>query len=243
MDTTTTTTIDPFDKLIAESNSGMYASNVEAAMAAVREIRAEPVAPPVPSLHGPIPMSWIQAANAAGPTALRVGLALWHRARKTKSHTVTLSDRSTEWLNLTHPEIYRGTKRLREHGLIQRVGTVDKRCQFEIDRPAKNDKRPAMKKKLVGRFVRGPIPTWWTRQSFAAGKTAAAVGWALWYTAGLTRSHTVYLGAAARDEFELTSHQVTVGLAQLEQAGLIVSVHRKRGKFATVRLIVEQTRP
>jgi hypothetical protein len=71
-------------------------------------------------LTGPIPMSWIQEATRLSGRTWQVASALWFvgiRSR-TKSATVTLTEKTRRRFNLTRQAVRRGLQQLADAGLV-----------------------------------------------------------------------------------------------------------------------------
>jgi hypothetical protein len=71
-------------------------------------------------LTGPIPMGWIQEATGLSGRTWQVASALWFTGvrSKTKSATVTLTEKTRRRFHLTRSAINRGLKQLAHAGLI-----------------------------------------------------------------------------------------------------------------------------
>ena len=72
-----------------------------------------------PFLKGPIPIHWLASAKKASPTALSVGLYLWHLSGLTKKKTFKATNRALPLLGLNRYAKYRGLKELEKSGLIK----------------------------------------------------------------------------------------------------------------------------
>jgi hypothetical protein len=71
-------------------------------------------------LTGPIPMSWIQEATRLSGRTWQVACALWFVGirSKTKSATVTLTEKTRRRFNLSENAVKRGLKQLADAGLV-----------------------------------------------------------------------------------------------------------------------------
>jgi hypothetical protein len=83
-------------------------------------------------------------------------------------------------------------------------------------------------------FIRGPIPGPWIAKAASLSLGAVRLSLALWHTAGVTKSHTVRLSAAALKRFSIP--RIDPALWDLEQAGLI-TVARQRGRRPTITIL------
>ena len=72
-----------------------------------------------PFLKGPIPIHWLASAKKASPTALSVGLYLWHLSGLTKKKTLKATNRTLPMWRLDRYAKYRGLKELEKSGLIK----------------------------------------------------------------------------------------------------------------------------
>ena len=98
------------------------------------------------------------------------------------------------------------------------------------------NERQAQKK--TKRFVRGPISLDWLSRAFSLPGKAGAIGLALWWRAGLTKSQQeLCLTAEHVSVFGVTSrHGRVEALRRLEEAGLI-RVHRHANRAPRVDII------
>jgi len=95
-----------------------------------------------------------------------------------------------------------------------------------------------MERKIVGRFLRGPIPwTWLVEAAKLPGRTLH-LGIALWHLEGFQQTGTVKLKPSLCRELGMDRHASYRALRELERAGLILVV-RKPGAAAMVTLILE----
>lgn len=71
-------------------------------------------------LTGPIPMSWIQEATRLSGRTWQVACALWFTGirSRTKSATVTLTEKTRRRFNLSENAVRRGLAQLAEVGLV-----------------------------------------------------------------------------------------------------------------------------
>ena len=72
-----------------------------------------------PFLKGPIPIHWLASAKKASPTALSVGLYLWHLSGLTKKKTFKATNRTLPMWRLDRYAKYRGLKELEKAGLVR----------------------------------------------------------------------------------------------------------------------------
>ena len=72
-----------------------------------------------PFLKGPIPIHWLVSARKVSPTALTVGLVLWHLSGLEKSKTFKVTNRILQMWGLNRFVKYRGLKKLENAGLIK----------------------------------------------------------------------------------------------------------------------------
>jgi len=86
------------------------------------------------------------------------------------------------------------------------------------------------------RFLRGPVPLDWLEHAARLNASALSVGVALWYLAGVTRSHTsLALSNERLKSWGVTRYTKRRALKRLEDAGLIRAVYRK-GKSPVIDL-------
>lgn len=100
--------------------------------------------------------------------------------------------------------------------------------------PATSQKPP--RTMLTHPFLRGPVDLHWLGTAADAGVAAIRVGLAAWYAAGVRRSLTVTLTETWRAPLGLSRFQVSRGLRQLEEAGLITVEHCE-GKAPRVTIV------
>ncbi|MBX7210666.1 MAG: hypothetical protein K1X78_20330 [Verrucomicrobiaceae bacterium] len=84
-------------------------------------------------------------------------------------------------------------------------------------------------KRLMQRFVRGPIPASWVQRVNALPKSAGALAWGIAYLRGLEGKDTFRLRPARLREVGVSRSARERGLAALEQGGLVVVRERRRG--------------
>ena len=72
-----------------------------------------------PFLKGPIPIHWLVSARKVSPTALTVGLVLWHLSGLEKNKTFKVTNRILKMWGLNRFVKYRGLKKLEKAGLIK----------------------------------------------------------------------------------------------------------------------------
>jgi hypothetical protein len=96
-------------------------------------------------------------------------------------------------------------------------------------------KRP--RKKVGGRFLRGPIPVPWLVSASGLPGKALHVGILIWYLSGLSKSKPVTLARQAVEQFSLARTTAWRGLRELERAGLVV-VERRGMRAPRVSLLM-----
>ena len=84
-------------------------------------------------------------------------------------------------------------------------------------------------------FLKGPVPLAWLHRAAKLPGKALAVGVAVWFKAGATRSREVRLSGQLLSRFGLNRHSAQRGLAALE-AERLVSVERHPGRCSVVTL-------
>jgi len=90
-------------------------------------------------------------------------------------------------------------------------------------------------RKVLDRFLRGPIPwTWLVEAARLPGRTLH-LGMVIWHLEGFQQTGTVKLKPSLCRELGMDRHASYRALKELERAGL-VSVTRKRGAAAMVTL-------
>lgn len=95
--------------------------------------------------------------------------------------------------------------------------------------------KKAMKKRLQGKFVKGPIPLKWVEQACMVGGQEARLAWVIWYRYGLNKGQDFPLSNTIVKSIGLTRHAKGKALKNLEAAGLIV-VTCKRGKAPVIKV-------
>lgn len=88
-------------------------------------------------------------------------------------------------------------------------------------------------------FIRGPIPLWWVTTAATLPGKALAVGLALWYRKGLTKSDMVRPSWKLWAKFGIGRQAAYRALRHLETAGL-VTVVRSVGKNPFITIITTQ---
>jgi hypothetical protein len=102
--------------------------------------------------------------------------------------------------------------------------------------PVLHDRRKLPRHQPGQKFLKGPIPLpWLTAAANLPGK-ALGVGLAIWYLAGMRRSHIVRMMRSALTAFNVGRKAGYSGLAALEEAGLI-RVNRHTGRLPLVELL------
>ncbi len=93
------------------------------------------------------------------------------------------------------------------------------------------------KKKILGEFLKGPIPLLWlTAASNLSGKAPLAVGLAIWFESGRRKSNEVKLTSAILQRFAIKRKSKYTALKSLEDAGLI-RVRREPRKNPMVTIL------
>lgn len=110
----------------------------------------------------------------------------------------------------------------------------------------RSQQKPRKSRKAVP-FIRGPIPDWWITDAAKLPGKALHMALALWAVHHVDRNGIVRINRKLLDRFGLQRHSAYRALASLECARL-VACKRSRGRFATVRLLLdtpypEETRP
>jgi hypothetical protein len=90
--------------------------------------------------------------------------------------------------------------------------------------------------KIIGLFLKGPIPLNWISKSASLPGKTLHVGIALWFLSGLNRSLTVRLSGIILRLLGVHRHSSYRALIHLEKAGL-VSVVRHSGRNPIVTLL------
>jgi hypothetical protein len=101
------------------------------------------------------------------------------------------------------------------------------------------DHQPGVKtgeRKIVGRFLRGPIPWTWLVEAGKLPGRALHLAMVIWHLEGFQRTGTVKLKPSLCRELGIDRHASYRALKELEHAGLVSVVH-KRGAAAVVTLI------
>lgn len=71
-------------------------------------------------LKGPIPLNWLsECAKLSGKAALSVGLALWFQSGRTKSKTVTLTNKVMQLFSHDRRTKYEGLRQLENAKLVK----------------------------------------------------------------------------------------------------------------------------
>ena len=93
------------------------------------------------------------------------------------------------------------------------------------------------KKKILGEFLKGPIPLpWLTVAAQLSGKAPVAVGLAIWFESGRRKSNEVKLTTAILQRFAVKRKSKYSALKSLEDAGLI-RVRREPRKNPVVTIL------
>ena len=93
------------------------------------------------------------------------------------------------------------------------------------------------KKKILGEFLKGPIPLSWLKAaSNLSGKASLAVGLAIWFESGRRKSNEVKLTSAILQRFAIKRKSKYTALKSLEDAGLI-RVRREPRKNPIVTIL------
>lgn len=82
--------------------------------------------------------------------------------------------------------------------------------------------------RILGQFLKGPIPLdWISRAAKIPGKSALAVGIALWFQSGRTKSRTFVLTSKVMQHFATDRRVKYDGLKLLEEHKLVIVCRRK----------------
>jgi hypothetical protein len=101
----------------------------------------------------------------------------------------------------------------------------------------------AKSKRVMGEFLKGPIPLpWLTAASMLPGKAPIVVGLALWFEAGRRKSRDVKLTSAILERFGVNRKAKYTALESLEKAGL-VRVRREPRRNPVVTILDLQGQP
>lgn len=84
-------------------------------------------------------------------------------------------------------------------------------------------------KRLVNRFVRGPIPVSWVQKVNFLQKSAVTLAWGIVYLRGLEGSDSFRLRPARLRDVGVSRSAKDRGLEALEKAGLVKVLERRRG--------------
>jgi hypothetical protein len=86
------------------------------------------------------------------------------------------------------------------------------------------------------KFLKGPVPWNWISAATKLSGKAPHVAIALWFLAGIKKSHTIALSGKLLEDIGVKRNAAYRGLTVLEEAGLI-SVNRHRGRLSIVTLL------
>jgi DNA-binding transcriptional ArsR family regulator len=95
----------------------------------------------------------------------------------------------------------------------------------------------AKRRRLKGRFLKGPIPTDWLIKALRVGKgSGLGIGNVLWHLSGLKNGErTVLLTTTECERWGITRQSKGRALGALENAGLVtVERHGKRNPLVTI---------
>ena len=99
--------------------------------------------------------------------------------------------------------------------------------------------QPKKPRRFIGggeKFLSGPIPLAWLSKAAEFSGKPLAVGLAIWFEAGVTKSLKVPMGHALLAKFHVERKAGASGLRKLERAGL-VEVERHAGRNPVVTII------
>ncbi len=91
-------------------------------------------------------------------------------------------------------------------------------------------------------FLRGPIPLEWLSRAAALPGKTLNVAIAVWWRHGMAKGKPFKLTQMALKAMNLERGAERMGLARLEQAGLI-QVDRKAGQRPTISIVLAMSRP
>lgn len=91
-------------------------------------------------------------------------------------------------------------------------------------------------KRIVGKFLKGPIPLKWLQKAAPLKGKALAISMCLWFLKGVSRSDTVKVSYKLLNKFKVSRESAYRGLKSLEIEGLI-SVERHLGRSPVVTIL------
>lgn len=94
----------------------------------------------------------------------------------------------------------------------------------------------ASRKRITGRFLRGPIPLEWLMKAGQQSGQALHVAIAIWFLTGVKNTNSVQLSNKLLSEFGVNRYSKRRALKQLANAKLI-SVEQGRGKSPVVTVL------
>lgn len=94
----------------------------------------------------------------------------------------------------------------------------------------------ASRKRITGRFLRGPIPLEWLMKASQQSGQALHVAIAIWFLTGVKNTNSVQLSNKLLNEFGVNRYSKRRALKQLANAKLI-SVEQGRGKSPVVTVL------
>lgn len=94
----------------------------------------------------------------------------------------------------------------------------------------------ASRKRITGRFLRGPIPLEWLMKASQLSGQALHVAIAIWFLTGVKNTNSVKLSNKLLSEFGVNRYSKRRALRQLTSADLI-SVEQGRGKSPVVTVL------
>ncbi|NRP52386.1 hypothetical protein XMV242_000845 [Marinobacterium sp. xm-v-242] len=94
----------------------------------------------------------------------------------------------------------------------------------------------ASRKRITGRFLRGPIPLEWLMKASQLSGQALHVAIAIWFLTGVKNTNSVQLSNKLLSEFGVNRYSKRRALRQLISADLI-SVEQGRGKSPVVTVL------
>ena len=111
------------------------------------------------------------------------------------------------------------------------------RFRLPSDRPIFSRERPRRPVSKKGEpFLKGPVPMAWLREASSLPGKALHVAVEIWFQVGLKRSGEVALSLSQFKKSGISRSTASRGLAQLEEAGLVV-VKRAPGRKPIVMVL------
>lgn len=124
-----------------------------------------------------------------------------------------------------------GETNRRIQATVERVTAVRRRASHETTASEK----PTRSKRMVGRFIRGPIPLAWLVAATGAGTKSLNVALALWHQDGMKRGESFRVTPGVLAPFSVSPRTARQTLARFESLGLVtVEFARGRGPLVTI---------